>query len=59
MLATHGTRRLQDKSLEYMGYFTDNGGFYDAGYWPVTTLSTTIPPSYQTECSADLLLPLC
>ena len=34
MLAVHGTKRLPDPSLEYLGVFTDNGAFYDAGYWP-------------------------
>ncbi len=34
LLAEHNTTRLHDPSLEYLGVFTDNGAFYDAGYWP-------------------------
>eukprot|EP01051_Picozoa_sp_SAG22_P015422 SAG22_NODE_2012_length_3141_cov_3.171269_1_plen_863_part_00 len=34
MLAAHGTKRLADPSLDYLGVFTDNGAFYDAGFWP-------------------------
>ena len=34
LLAEHSTTRLPDPSLEYLGVFTDNGAFYDAGYWP-------------------------
>jgi hypothetical protein len=33
LLLAHGTKRLRDRSLEYLGVFTDNGAFYDAGYW--------------------------
>ena len=34
MLAAHDTKRLPDPSLTHLGVFTDNGAFYDAGYWP-------------------------
>jgi len=34
LLTEHDTTRLRDPSLEYLGVFTDNGAFYDAGYWP-------------------------
>ena len=34
LLDLHNTTRLPDPSLQYMGAFTDNGAFYDAGYWP-------------------------
>ena len=34
LLDLHNTTRLSDPSLRYLGAFTDNGAFYDAGYWP-------------------------
>ena len=34
MLKAKGTKRLRDPSLKYLGVFTDNGAFYDAGWWP-------------------------
>ena len=34
MLRAKGTTRLPDPSLKYLGVFTDNGAFYDAGWWP-------------------------
>ena len=34
LLDAHNTTRRRDPSLQYLGVFTDNGAFYDAGYWP-------------------------
>ena len=33
MLDYHNTTRLRDETREKLGVFTDNGAFYDAGYW--------------------------
>eukprot|EP00039_Didymoeca_costata_P022624 m.347079 g.347079 ORF g.347079 m.347079 type:complete len:830 (+) comp31229_c0_seq1:119-2608(+) len=33
LLKLHNTTRMQDDTLEKLGAFTDNGAFYDAGYW--------------------------
>ena len=34
LLAEFQTTRLRDPTLDMLGVFTDNGAFYDAGYWP-------------------------
>ena len=36
MLKYYGTERMKDRTLKYLGYFTDNGAYYDAGYWPAS-----------------------
>ena len=53
LLAEFQTTRLPDPTLDMLGVFTDNGAFYDAGYWPSFQHNKQSAGAILAELAAD------